>query len=173
MEPWTFIESRTEPAGFVTVRADRYQLTNGTQCDWDIIVAEDSVAVLALTDDHQIVLARQFRPGPQLVLDELPGGGVEEGEPPSTAAARELVEETGYAGNIEIIGTTWVAGNITRKRWVAVATNCRPVADQQLDAAEQIDVVLRDLAEFRQQLRDGALTDPAVGYRGLDHLGLL
>lgn len=79
MEPWTLIESRTEPAGFVTVRAVHYRLANGSECEWDIIVAEDSVAVLALTEDHQVVLARQFRLVPQLILDELPGGGVESG----------------------------------------------------------------------------------------------
>lgn len=173
MQPWTRIESRPGPAGFVSVRTDRYRLANGTECEWDIIVGADSVAVLALTDQDQVILARQFRPGPDLILDELPGGGVEPGEPPAVAAARELLEETGYAGQVDLIGNTWVAGNMTRRRWLAVATGCRRVSAQRPDEAEQIQVVLRDLDQFRQQLRDGSLTDTAAGYRGLEHLNLL
>ena len=173
VKPWTLLDSRPGSAGFVTVRVDRYRLADGTECDWDILPAHDCVAVLALTDDQEVILARQFRPGPQMILNELPGGNIDPGEQPDVAAARELVEETGYAGKIKIIGSAWVAANTTRRRWVAVATGCRRVTEQQLDDEEQIEVVLHDLATFRQLLRDGALTDPAVGYRGLDHLGLL
>ncbi len=173
MEPWTLIGTRPGPVGFVSVRTDRYRLADGTECEWDIVAGPDSVAVLALTDEQRVVLARQFRPGPRRILDELPGGGVDAGESPATAAARELVEETGYVGKVEIIGSTWLAGNVARRRWVAVATECRRVTEQRLDGAEQIDVVLRDLADFRRQLREGALTDPAGGYRGLEYLGLL
>lgn len=62
---------------------------------------------------------------------------------------------------------------MTRKRWVTVATKCRRVSEPELDDAEEIEDVLRDLTGFRQQLRDGALTDCAAGYRGLQHLDLL
>ena len=117
----------------MTVRTNRYRLADGTEHDWDILDGPDTVAILALTDDHQVVLARQFRPGPGLILDELPGGGLEPGESAASAAGRELADETGFVG----------------------------------------DVVLRDLDDFRNQLRDGALTDSAHGYRDLEHLGLL
>lgn len=173
MEPWILVRSQPGPPRFVTVRTNRYRLADGTEHDWDILAGPDTVAVLALTDDHRIVLARQFRPGPGLILDELPGGGIEPGESIAGAAARELAEETGFVGEIEVVGSTWSAGNATRKCWVAVANHCRPVTEQCLDDAEQVEVVLRDLDDFRKQLRDGALTDAAHGYRGLDYLGLL
>jgi ADP-ribose pyrophosphatase len=57
-----------------------YQLPDGNEADWDIFGPERSVATLALTPSQDVVLARQFRPGPALVLDELPGGVVEDGE---------------------------------------------------------------------------------------------
>lgn len=173
MEPWTLLESRPGSAGFVRLRADRYRLADGTECEWDILDGPDSVAVFAVTEDSQVVLARQFRPGPGVVLDELPGGGVGPGEAPAVAAARELLEETGYAGEIEVVGSSWLAGNVTRNCWTAVATGCRRVSDQQLDGEEQVEVVLRELPAFHDQLRSGALTDVASGYRALDHLGLL
>jgi ADP-ribose pyrophosphatase len=173
VEPWSLIESRPGSAGYVTVRVDHYRLADGTECEWDILTGPDTVAVLALTDEHQIVLARQFRPGPGLILDELPGGLIDPGESVADAAARELAEETGFVGQIEVVGSTWSAGNATRRCWVAVATQCRPATQQRLDDAEQIEVVRRDLGEFRRQLRDGALTDSALAYRGLEFLGEL
>jgi hypothetical protein len=36
-----------------------------------------------------------------------------------------------------------------------------------------LEVVLMNLAEFREHLRGGQLTDVGAGYRGLDALGLL
>ena len=60
-----------------------------------------STAVFALTTSNQVILARQFRPGPNAVLDELPGGAIEGGETPEQAGERELLEETGYRGKVE------------------------------------------------------------------------
>ena len=45
-------------------------------------------AVIALTPDNRVVVARQFRPGPEKIMDELPGGGVKDGEDPQAAAER-------------------------------------------------------------------------------------
>ncbi|WP_111557146.1 NUDIX domain-containing protein [Kitasatospora sp. SolWspMP-SS2h] len=47
-----------------------------------------------------MVLARQFRPCPQRVLHELPGGSVEPAVGPAGTAAAGLLEETGYQGSV-------------------------------------------------------------------------
>lgn len=73
--------------------------------------------MLALTTDRGVVLVRQYRPGPDRVLDELPDGGIEPGEAPEEAAAWELREESGYSGRLEIVGSTWLAANVVRRRW--------------------------------------------------------
>ena len=67
-----------------------------------------------------MVLARQYRPGLDAILDEMPGGLVEPGEDVAVAAARELLEETGYAGEVSIVADTWLSGASRTHRFCAV-----------------------------------------------------
>src|ERR1700704_6222662 len=104
MDDWRFQSQRPGSAGFIDVVTRTYDLPDGTTTDWDILELGDAAAVLAITRGGEVVLVRPFRPGPDRVLDELPGGLIDPGESPLEAAARELLEETGYRGAIEIVG---------------------------------------------------------------------
>lgn len=152
----------------------RFRLPKGNETDFYLRSGHGSIACVALTQDQRVILAKQFRPGPKKVLLELPGGGLQPGESPEEAMARELLEETGYQGDV-----TWVTGvvhdaySIYTKN-VLVVQNCVKVAEPKPeDNGEEIEVVLMSLPEFRTHLRSGQLTDVEIGYLGLDHLGLL
>lgn len=69
-----------------------------TEREFVVIHAPDWVNVVALTRDDRIVLVRQFRYGIDEFSLEVPGGVMEAGEDPVTAALRELREETGFSG---------------------------------------------------------------------------
>jgi len=140
---------------------------------WDVFGPSSTVAVLAITQTNEVVLAREFRAGPMRVLDEMPGGVVDPGEDVLAAAGRELLEETGYAGDLELVGSSWLAASSNTRRHAAVARNARRVAEPALDHGEFIEVQLTSLDEFRLHLRAGQLTDVDLGYLCLDHLGLL
>lgn len=60
------------------------------------INSPDGVIVLAVTERREIILVRQFRPSLGKHTIEFPAGGVDGDETPEAAAARELLEETGY-----------------------------------------------------------------------------
>jgi ADP-ribose pyrophosphatase len=174
VHPWELLAQRPGPGGWIEVVTKTYRMPDGSVVDWDVMVTRDSVAVLALTEDDQVVLARQFRPGPACVLDELPGGELDDGEAPLEAAVRELAEETGYVGEMTLLAHSWQGANITRRRWAAVATGCRRVRHPRTDPSEEFcDTVTVSLAEFRERLRGGQLTDGWAGYAGLAYLGLL
>ncbi len=73
--------------------------------DFYVIEAPDWINVIPLTEDGRVVLIEQFRHGTGEVSLEIPGGMVDPGESPAEAAARELLEETGYeASEVVLLG---------------------------------------------------------------------
>lgn len=174
--PWEILsesESRA-PGGWMRIVTRQYRLPNGKVSNWDLLHGGGrTVAVFALTPENDVLLARQFRPGPGLILDEMPGGYVDAGESPEEAASRELLEESGYAGDIELVGSTWLSSAALTQRFVAIARNCRKVAGQTEDEGEYILPITKSLQEFITQVRKGELTDTDLAYMALDHAGLL
>ncbi len=151
-----------------------FELPDGSISDFYIGTGgRGPVCVLALTKNQEVILAKQFRPGPYEVLLELPGGGIDPDEEPLAAIKRELLEETGYQGNFTFVTQALESAYNTVDRYCFVATDCEKVAEPQNTATEMTEVVLMPLDEFRAHLRSGRLTDIATGYLGLDYLGLL
>ncbi|MDH3992963.1 MAG: NUDIX hydrolase [Gammaproteobacteria bacterium] len=60
------------------------------------IDSPDWVNLVPITQRDEIVMIRQYRHGSQGVTLEIPGGMVDVGESPVSAAIRECEEETGY-----------------------------------------------------------------------------
>ncbi len=169
---WHKLDERPVYDGRRRVIGRRFRLPSGTERDFEIKAEEDTAVVLALTPGREVVLVREFRPGPEEELLELPGGGVNDGEDPGNAAERELLEETGYRGTLAYVGTIGDCAYSTRERHVFVATDCMLVAEPTGEDAE-LEVVCVSLDRFREHLRGGRLTDVGPGYLALDRLGLL
>ncbi|WP_207799324.1 NUDIX hydrolase, partial [Candidatus Cryosericum septentrionale] len=73
------------------------RLPNDRVAHRDVVTyAGGAVCVVALTADNRVVLVRQYRPAPEMVMLEIPAGRHDVRERFLTAARRELREETGY-----------------------------------------------------------------------------
>jgi ADP-ribose pyrophosphatase len=173
VQAWQKLGEKTVHAGYRRVLGRRFQLPDGREADFEVLENADTVAVLALTAAGEVVLARQFRPGPDEVLDELPGGVVDDGEQPRDAAGRELLEETGYEGELRHAGSHWAGAYSTHQKHAFVATGCRHAGNPDVEADEPVEVVLMPLADFREHLRSGRLTDVGSAYQALELLNLL
>jgi ADP-ribose pyrophosphatase len=170
---WKKLTEEKFKVGFRAIVKKKFQLPNDKVVDFDIKLESQAVCILALTEDNKVILTKQFRPGPEKVLLELPGGGVDLGELPDESIKREFLEETGYSGNLKFVGTSLNCAYSTKVTYNYTATNCRKVSSQNLDSNEFIEVLEISLEDFRKHLRSGELTDVATGYLGLDSLGLL
>lgn len=173
MNNWKLIDSKIVFDNFMQVEERTYEMPDGKIKNFYIKITNPAICVLAITEDNKVITVEQFRPGPNKVLSELPGGYADEGETPEQAMARELREETGYEGNVEFVTTCYDDAYVTMERGCFVATNCKRVGDQQLDDSEFLNVKLYDLPEFLKLVRAGQMTDVEVALLGLDHLGLL
>lgn len=75
-------------------------MPGGVTSQRDVIRHPGAVGVVALDGQDRVLLVRQYRHPVARRLDELPAGLLDvDGEPGSIAAARELVEEAGYAAD--------------------------------------------------------------------------
>lgn len=116
----------------------------------------DYLAILARTPDGRFPIVRQYRPALECFTLELPAGLVERGEDPAEAAARELLEETGYPVRaIHSLGAPAAActGRLSNKIHSYFIEAGERVADFKPEPG--LDVLLKTPAELVAMIRSG------------------
>ncbi len=82
----------------VTVTRARFADPDGVAFERDVVHHPGAVAVVAVTEEHALVLVHQYRPAVDRWLFEIPAGTCDvEGEQSAVTARRELAEEVGYS----------------------------------------------------------------------------
>ena len=115
----------------------------------------DYAAVIAITDAQQVLIVRQYRPAVEHETLEFPSGLVDPGETPAAAAARELLEETGYeASEVDVLGSMETdVGRLCNRIWSCVAHPVRKVKGRQPE--EGIAVLAWSFEELSQAAAEG------------------
>lgn len=79
----------------IDLRVDTVRLPNGHLTTREVVDHPGGVAIVAIDENDNVLTVKQYRYAFQTVLEEIPAGKLERGEEPSSAARRELAEETG------------------------------------------------------------------------------
>jgi ADP-ribose pyrophosphatase len=156
------LESKTLYKGrIINLRLDSVVLENGNTALREVVEHPGAVGVIALKDNGDIVMVKQYRKAAEQVLLELPAGKLEQGEDPAECAARELTEETGYtAGDLRYLVSFYTSPGFSNEvMYMFLATGLRegendPDDDEMVETVE----ISRDRAMemiLKGEIKDG------------------
>lgn len=145
---------------WINVRKDKVRMPKGVELD-DFYILEypDWINVIAITEEGDFVLERQYRHGTQTVEYEICAGVIEKGEEPLTAAQRELYEETGFGGGEWCLYcvTAPNPAAMTNRNYTFLAKGVKQISSQHLERTEDIDVIVVSREEVKQILKEGKM----------------
>jgi len=144
----------------VNLRVDQVEKPSGRRTTREIVEHSDCVAVVAIDDQDNILLVRQFRHAVGKFLLEIPAGGIEPGEDPIDCVRRELQEEIGYLPQKidELGGFYAIPGYGTEYLHCYLASNLvlsRLVAED----TDDIELVPVPRGQIRQLIASGEICD--------------
>ena len=175
--PWHVLTERlVHELRVFRVRFDRLRSPR-TGHDYDFVVLDgpDWVNVIPLVDaidGERVVLIRQWRAGRRAVTLEIPGGLIDPGESPAEAAARELLEETGYVPS-RLVDLGFIEPNPaiqTNRCHTFLAEGCRSAGPARLEPREDIESEEVPLREIPARIASGEIGHAlvAVAFQKLD-----
>ena len=145
---------------FIQVRKDSVTLPDGEVSSREYINHPGAVAVLAILDNGNLVMERQYRYPPQREFIELPAGKIDPGEDILITAQRELLEETGYVAKEWIhLTTAWPCIGYADERMEYYLARGLTYKGRNLDEGEFLEVFELSLSEAMEWIRLGKINE--------------
>lgn len=158
------------------IRKDVVRLPDGSTYEYFINEGPDGVIVVPVGADGRFFLQRMYKHGARSGVLEFPMGRIDGDETPADAAARELKEETGLAGTLELLGSRWVFPSSSQSTFhVFLCRDAVKVSEPDDNPKEVGEPQWVTADELRALLRDGklaSLVQDGVAYRALDVMGV-
>jgi ADP-ribose pyrophosphatase len=145
---------------FIQVRKDSVRLPDGAVSNREYLNHPGAVAVLAILDNGNLLMERQFRYAPQREFIELPAGKIDHGEDILLCAQRELLEETGYVAREWIhLTTVWPCIGYADERMEYFFARGLTHQGSRLDDGEFLEVFEISLPDAIDWIRKGKIDE--------------
>lgn len=142
------------------VRRDTVRLPDGGQSVREYITHPGAVAVLALQDNGNLIMERQYRYAAQREFFEIPAGKIDRGEDCLITGQRELLEETGYVASEWIhLTTTWPCIGYGDERIEYYLARGLTQQARNLDDGEFLEVFELSLPDAIDWIRQGKINE--------------
>ncbi|SFG61231.1 ADP-ribose pyrophosphatase [Lachnospiraceae bacterium C7] len=158
------VERKLVYAGSILdIYSDTMELPDGTRQNWDFVSHRKGAAcVVAVTEDQQVIMVRQYRPALDRETIELPAGCRDSNtEDTLITAKRELEEETGYTSD-EIVPLLKLKSTVAFCNEfidVYLAKNVYKKGKQHLDPEEAINIEIYSVDKLCEMIYDGIIQD--------------
>lgn len=151
---------RIYEGAILNVRRDKVTAVKG-EAYREIIEHNGAVAMVAITDDGNIVMVEQYRYACGRPVLEIPAGKIDAGETdPAAVAVRELREETGYsADKVILLGKINTSAAYSEEMISVYAMIELTPGEQDLDEDEALNVIEMPFAEAYDMAASGKLID--------------
>lgn len=142
------------------LRVDTVEMEGQKYTKREIVERQPAVGVVAITEDDEIILIRQYRKAIDKEIYEIPAGMVDFGEEPQKAALRELKEETGYdAVKSDYLLETYSSPGFTNEKIFIFYAEGLIAGAQNLDEFEHLTVEKIKFDEALKLISYGEITD--------------
>ncbi len=144
----------------ITIHHDTVSLVDGSEAKREIVEHPGGVAVVALTDENEVLLVRQFRYPYKEMIYEIPAGKLEKDEEPLEAGKREFQEECGAtADSFEWLGEIYPTPGYTSEIIRLYCATGLHFGEQNLDDDEFLDVIRMPFGECLSRVMSGEIKD--------------
>jgi ADP-ribose pyrophosphatase len=142
------------------VRRDEVLEPNGLRTTREVITHPGSVVVMPVLPDGRIILIRQYRHAARRFLWELVAGRMDPGESVRQAAARELIEETGYrAKRLRVFLDLFPTPGFLEERMYILLAEGLTLGKAEPEEDEKIVAKTYTRAELEKMIHRGVLRD--------------
>ena len=139
---------------------DTVRLPNGKNATREVMRHIGAAAVVALTENDEVILVRQYRHPFGTTLLEIPAGKLDPGEAPERCARRELQEETGFSTDQMIsLGVYYPSVAILDEKIHLYLAKRLTRSEAHLDDDEFLHVETMPLDELVGQILAGKIPD--------------
>lgn len=144
----------------ITVKVDQVEMPDGKVSARELVNHPGGVGVVALTENREVILVKQYRKSIETSIYEIPAGKLDPGEDPRDCGIRELEEETGLiANNFEYLGFVYPSPGFTdEKTHIFLATDLKQ-GESHLDPDEYLDVVRMPIEEVEEKILKNEMND--------------